>query len=177
MIASTALLDIPKCYEHVGHQRLVQAVRERQFPLIILTVALEIHRSPRRIISGKVCSEAESLNKSVVAGCTFATYLMKTLLHVLLVSLAGVAPEIKVRNVVDDITLQIVGLEKPAAEATIKAVALAQRGLADLRLPVPAKKSFYIMYGEFSAKPLENRFAKYMKDLGLKGRPREDACG
>eukprot|EP00959_Pyramimonas_sp_CCMP1952_P373700 7826183-Pyramimonas_sp.AAC.1 len=75
--AGTGLLDLSKAYERVLHGHLIDAAQMTKFPLDIPRVLLRVFRCPRLLVVGQVASAPVMTEQTIVAGCTFATALLK----------------------------------------------------------------------------------------------------
>ena len=70
-----------KAYEHVRHDRLIDFARRRKFPLILLRMCVAAYGGARRLVVEGVCTEPFSIGgQSLIAGCSFATTLLKVYL-------------------------------------------------------------------------------------------------
>ena len=73
----STLLDLVKCYEKVLHWVLIRGAKENGFPLVVVRLRLAVYASPRAISAAGCVSNVVSLGASIVAGCGFATTLLK----------------------------------------------------------------------------------------------------
>ncbi len=79
------------------------------FSLAILRVALCMYRSPRVIKVGSACSSPIQLASTIVAGCTFATTLLKVLIIRAMDATAALHNAVRINVNVDDARLQARG--------------------------------------------------------------------
>ena len=78
--ASALLSDLTKAYESIDHTILWRDVCATGFHLGILHLLLWLYRCARLVSIDVVCSDCVNASCTVVAGCTFATTLMKVVL-------------------------------------------------------------------------------------------------
>ena len=71
------LSDVYKCYECVDHQKLVQAGRQHNYPLVLLRLAIASYRAPRRILYSGLVSRPIAPSAGILAGNTSATTELK----------------------------------------------------------------------------------------------------
>ena len=107
--AVSALLDLHKAYEHVTHEHLqVQAVKH-DFNWKLLRFLLLLYSMDRVILVGRIVTDVVRTGRTIVAGCSFATTLLRLALIGVLDQTAQRWPELHYAVVVDDIQLQGVG--------------------------------------------------------------------
>ena len=107
--AASVLVDMTKCYEKVVHFFLASAAIKHGFPLHRLRYLLCLYRGQRVLQVGRVCSELVACIQAILAGCTFATTLLKCLLLDPLDQVVSKFPSVRIYNVVDDITCGATG--------------------------------------------------------------------
>ncbi|CAK0897082.1 unnamed protein product, partial [Prorocentrum cordatum] len=119
---ASVLVDMTKCYEKVVHFFLALAAIKHGFPLYRLRYLLCLYRGQRVLQVGRVCSELVACIQAILAGCTFATTLLKCLLLDPLDQVVSKFPSVRIYNVVDDITCGATGkaraVARTAADAT-----------------------------------------------------------
>ena len=98
--------DLLKFYELVSHKVLLREAKAVGFPLRLLKPLLAMYAGSRVLTVGALAIEVQ-VKSTILAGCSCATTLAKVLLLRLLRRLA--APSLHIKNVVDDITIQVVG--------------------------------------------------------------------
>ena len=74
------LMDLVKAFDTVPHQQLIDAARERGYPLWLLRLSLAIYRMPRVIMIERKCSRLILASRGITAGSTFATSELMALL-------------------------------------------------------------------------------------------------
>ena len=136
------LADVVKCYENVPHDVLLSEAVATEFPLTILRVALLSYTAARRIVRDGAYSMPVHATRTVLAGCTHATALLKCLLMRSLDHITALWSGAKLRVVVDDITMQCVG-KRAAVERQMVGAAmdLVNELEGRLRLPISATKT------------------------------------
>ena len=86
--------DLSKCYEMVLLGLLYSRAREAQFPHSILRVAISMYSSFRTIRVDGCFSMLVATLQGIIAGCTFATYLLKAFMITMLDSFTLEYPRI-----------------------------------------------------------------------------------
>eukprot|EP00959_Pyramimonas_sp_CCMP1952_P308422 6454595-Pyramimonas_sp.AAC.1 len=105
-------MDLTKAYEKVCHYPLIEAAVMWNFPLYRLRVRLQQYRGPRALSLAGVCSMVTQVHQSMLAGCPFATSLLRLFRMAPLGSMVEKWPTVFPFNVVDDITLFMSGSAK-----------------------------------------------------------------
>ncbi len=77
--AATTLADVQKFYEQVEHREMLEGAVAFGVPKPILALAVHQYTAPRRIRVRNAFSEPVFPERSIVAGCTWATVLIRTL--------------------------------------------------------------------------------------------------
>ena len=75
--AVTVVMDIDKCYEHVGHRRLFRAAISFRFPLAIARLAIRMYRAARTLQWEGAFASWVYAGRSLVPGCSIAVYLLQ----------------------------------------------------------------------------------------------------
>eukprot|EP00959_Pyramimonas_sp_CCMP1952_P449256 9406779-Pyramimonas_sp.AAC.1 len=114
--AGAGLLDLSKAYERALPGHLIDAAQMTKFPLDILRLLSCVYRCHRLLVVGQVASAPVMTEQTIVAGCTFATTLLKVLLVRMLDCVMAEFPFARVYNVVDDITVRVRGSRKFARD-------------------------------------------------------------
>ncbi len=127
LISASVLLDMVKCYEKVAHVVLAAKAQLHGFPMHIIRVVIAMYSSPRVVKIGAECSLPVSLGTTIVAGCTFATTLLKLVLLKALDLTSAAHNLVRLKVYVDDASVQARGLGDRAA----KLVAAATRDLIE----------------------------------------------
>ena len=75
--AACLTMDISAFYEHVSHEKLASLALDLGFPVGPLRAALRSYKWPRFVTHQKMVGPGICPTRGIVAGCTFATYLVK----------------------------------------------------------------------------------------------------
>ena len=105
----STLLDLVKCYEKVLHWVLIRGAKEHGFPLVVVRLCLAVYAGPRAISAAGCVSSVVNLGTSIVAGCGFATTLLKVVLIRCFDAAQLAFPEVSYFAYVDDSDLDIEG--------------------------------------------------------------------
>ena len=105
----STLLDLVKCYEKVLHWVLIRGAKEYGFPLVIVRLCLAVYAGPRAISAAGCVSREASLGTTIVAGCGFATTLLKVVLIRCFDAAQQAFPEVSYFVYVDDSDLDVEG--------------------------------------------------------------------
>eukprot|EP00959_Pyramimonas_sp_CCMP1952_P042226 883126-Pyramimonas_sp.AAC.1 len=138
--AGTGLLDLAKAYERVLYGHLIDAAQMTNFPLDILRLLLCVYRCPRLLVVGQVASAPVMTEQTIVAGCAFATTLLKMLLIRMLDCVTAKFPFARVYNVVEDITVRVRGSRKFVRDMLPIVVGFTCRMLEELDLVLARAK-------------------------------------
>ena len=138
---AAALLDLTKAYEKVDHKVLAEAAARYGFPLRVLKIALMFYRMSRVVIVEGLATSPVFTAQTIVAGCSFATVLLRLMLLPILDSVAANWPSAKMAVVVDDITIAGMGKQEEVASTVSGAVSEAIVGLEKAKLEVSDDKS------------------------------------
>ncbi len=175
--AVSALLDLHKAYEHVRHQYLQAQAVQYGFNWKLLRFLLALYSMNRVIMVGRVVTTVVRAGRTIVAGCSFAT----TLLRLALIRVLDLAvqrwppPCLHYAVVVDDIQLQGIG---PDAAKVTSAIQGATGFLIDLltvecKLVVSMKKFQVLTNSKESAevvqrsKLLSRGLRPHARNLGI----------
>jgi hypothetical protein len=112
LVSATTLLDVRKCFELVVHRCLYKEAIFQDFPWALLRLSMSVYNSERRCKVGLAMSSGVWANSTVVAGCGFAVYLLRAYTMRALDKVSAFYPQVIVRNIVDDISLQAFGVHK-----------------------------------------------------------------
>ena len=162
--SASALLDLAKCYEKVKHGLLADKCQQHGFNAIVARLAISLYAGPRRLVANGAVSRQMCTKQGILAGCTFAT----TLLRVLLISSCDATalhwPSIRLGVFVDDASLQAVGLEEFVVTQLSESTAfLAECFEQDLFMQVSRAKS--VLLG--SSRALAMRLAARLRRWGF----------
>ena len=101
----SSMLDLGKAYERVTHRGLVAACRRHGSPLRRLKLLLSVYGGRRRLCVGRWKTDAIKVGLSIIAGCGFATSLLRVVLLSPLDALLRCWGSLKLYVAVDDLTL------------------------------------------------------------------------
>eukprot|EP00973_Karenia_brevis_P079843 11079498-Karenia_brevis.AAC.1 len=121
--SASTLLDMVKCYEKIRHPIVHEAALRMGFPLRIVRVCLAIYAGKRIISVDGAVTQFFKIGTSIVAGCSFATTILRVVLLECLDLGCKLYPQIALYVYVDDIDLGTSGDE----EAVIEVIAGATR--------------------------------------------------
>ena len=76
-VCASAVGDMAQFYEWVNHGKLLVRSQQLGFPWPIVRMALAAYRMLRIVTTGKVAIQAGFASRSVTAGCSLATSLIK----------------------------------------------------------------------------------------------------
>ena len=99
-------------YDFVSHAILAAEGDADGFPEGLLRALCGFYAGPRVVGYGQACSEVIEAGGTILAGCSCATVLAKVLVFRLLSGLQGKYAGMHVKNVVDDISLQVAGTQR-----------------------------------------------------------------
>ena len=106
LFCPAVLADLMKAYEHVLHSKLIAFAKDTQFPLGLLRMCLACYAGPRRFIVDGYCAGQFCIGgKSLIAGCGFATTLLKVYTIKLFDMMWRWYPELSLHVFVDDVDM------------------------------------------------------------------------
>ena len=76
-LAAALAFDIKKFYETVCHDKLVERAMQLDFPVVVIRAAIRAYRMARYIVLSNAVGTALATLKGVIAGCSFATSLVR----------------------------------------------------------------------------------------------------
>ena len=130
--AISALLDLHKAYEHVPHEWLVKQAVKYSFNWKLVRFLIMLYSMLRMVLAGGVATGSVRATRTIVAGCSFATTLLRLALISTLDRAATAWPSVMFVVVVDDIQLQALGTNATLVANLVKsAVQMTKRGLTD----------------------------------------------
>ena len=109
--AASTLLDMVKCYEKIKHPIVAAAARKAGFPMRLVRVCLAIYAGPRILSIDGVVSDVFTIGTSIVAGCTFATRILRVVLIECMDMASRWYPRVRLYVYVDDIDIEAIGDE------------------------------------------------------------------
>ncbi len=118
--AAVILEDLEAFYESIDRERLLDEARKRDFPVAIVRACLAAYAAPRMITMDKMAARELYPRRGVIAGCSFATTLVKLFYLSSLDKVAASLPSgTNVDMYIDDIA---VTAEGPKQEVVAKVV-------------------------------------------------------
>ena len=103
-----ATIDIWKCYEQVDHFVLLDSARDLNSPPRLLSMAIILYRMCRVIQVEGAFTDKFNCTSTIVAGCSMATALLQALAVRVGDAHCKLWPNIRLKVVVDDMTLQAI---------------------------------------------------------------------
>ena len=76
---ATILHDLPKAFDHVAYQKLIDAALRTRFPVRQLELLLPLHQAARHVELDSVAGEALQAQRGIIPVCAFATTLLQLL--------------------------------------------------------------------------------------------------
>ena len=154
--SGSTLLDMTKCYEKVRHDILLAACKRAGFPVVLVRLCIAVYSGPRALNLGGVMSAVTVVGTSIVAGCTFAT----TLLRVALLQCFDIASvmfkDVSFYIYIDDIDIGASGTHLQVIKRLGKATRWLIRYLEGvLMCSVSRQKSVVLATGSWLRKRLE----------------------
>lgn len=142
MNCAGALLDLVKASEKVRHGVLVRCGNGTGFPAAVLRLCISIYQSPRFLSVSGACSGSISINASIVAGCGFATTMLKLVLWAATVEAAQAFPSCRLKVLVDDMSVIATGKAAQVATDLVGIIMLLlQRLEGDVQMVVSRAKT------------------------------------
>ena len=126
------------------------------FPLDLLNALVALYAGNKAITFGQACSEPFNVGGTILAGCSCATVLAKVLFMRILIAVSGAFPSVWTENVVDDVSLQVLGPQRLVATVLRKAGNMLSLRLEGLRLPISVSKIGFVASSDELARLLEN---------------------
>ena len=161
MEVATLFGDIEKFYEFVSHEVLTNEADADGFPLDLLKALCGLYGGARVAVFDGMVSDAIDCGGTILAGCSCATTLAKVLVYRLLRSLNKKYCGLHIKNVVDDVSLQMIGTVKFIKENLGRAGLHFARGLQGLRLPLSVAKTSFVASSKELANTLEKEWAEF----------------
>ena len=158
------LWDLHKCYEMVGHTKLIAAAIKHDYPLAILRICIHAYRSPRRIIYKGIVSRPIFAEQGILAGVSTATSELRLLLIDVLTMHAVSHPNVSLNVYIDDIVLDSTSISKSAVIEDMTCAAQDMLVMLEdgAELPIARNKSAVISNSKTTAASLR----RSLGDLG-----------
>ena len=139
-VAASLTWDLASFYEYIDHQLLADRAIADDFPLQVLRTALRAYLGPRHITCDGCCHEGLVAIRSIVAGCSQATTLVKVYYRRPLLSWSATWVTIQLDVYLDDFTMAIFGTEEDGFVLVRGAKAMHELIENQLRCQVSVKK-------------------------------------
>ena len=140
--SGAVLIDIVKFYEQIPHDILLQEAIAVGFPLPVLRVVLSAYSGFRTLVLEGVSSAPARASRSILAGCFAAVSLGKVIMMRTLDRVTCLWSGIRLRVVVDDVSVQGVSTAARLPKLLVDAVSkLAFELQGRLKLPVSEAKT------------------------------------
>ncbi|CAK0816547.1 unnamed protein product [Prorocentrum cordatum] len=160
--AGLALLDLTKAHEKVVHFLLVQAAVAWHFQIFRLRLLIAKYRGPRVLSLSGVCSDVVHSSQTILAGCPFATTLLRLFLLSPLGKVCEHFPPAVPFNVVDDIALFMGGGAAKVVQTRLGNATAYLGGLLEgLQLVVSESKGKVLSPRSSAARGLAKRPSKW----------------
>ena len=146
-----------KCYEMIKLSVLFEIFRQVGFPLRLGWMLIQCYIAPRRVDAFGSLSEAYISFQGILAGCSHACAMMLAVLLAPVRETIRRFPAVKVRALMDDVSLQWEGPVASGADVVFRAVRELCRRVAPIGLLLQPNKSGYLA----NSIAAEKRFRKY----------------
>ena len=162
--AAAVLWDLEAFYERFNYDLLVQRARESGFPLTLLRVALAAYRGARFVTQCGRAAPALFASRGVVAGCGFATTLVKVYCLEPLDGFARGRPAVALDAYIDDFTMSARG-------GRAEVLAGLQAAAEDMQQVVVAQLKGKIAVGKAAAASDDHTLEGLQQRLGVLAGP------
>jgi hypothetical protein len=144
--AAVVLEDLEAFYGSIDRGRLLSEAHKRGFPVAIVRACLAMYAAPRMITLDKVASRELYSCRGIIAGCSFATTLVKLFYLDTLDRVAAKLPEgTNIDIFIDDIAVTAVGPRRLVAARVAAAHAAVRKAVTeDLGCTLAAQKAAII---------------------------------
>ena len=169
--SASTLLDMVKCYEKIQHVVVIEAARRTGFPLRVVRLCLAIYAGRRVISVDGALTKTFRLGTSIVAGCAFATTLLRVVLLECLDMGCKLYPQVSFYVYVDDIDIGACGDEADVISDTFGATRLFVYALEHkVKATVSREKSMVLGSSAHVRDALADRLAPMFLKVGTKGK-------
>ena len=176
--SAAVMIDLRKAFEYVRHSILVGRCRAVNFPMHIVRWCMLCYAAPRTLALDGNYTQPFQAEAGIVAGCTHATALLRAYTTLSLDKLVYDFPDLRLKVVVDDMTLQMVDEleERLAPHLALGTAALLDMLSQDLRAVVNTDKTLILassprlldkLHGLIKYQGWDLRKAKSAKNLGI----------
>ena len=141
---SLPFTDIEKFYECVSHQVLAVEGHETDFPEDLLMALCAMYSGPRVATFGHCVSEVVHAGGTILAGCSRNYHPGQGPGLQAPKGLSGKYAGLHLKNIIDDVSLQVVGTRKTVTSTLGGAAIAFAKGLKDLRLPLSPPKTKFV---------------------------------
>ncbi len=126
--AITVLEDMESFYETIDRDILVDEARRLGYPTCLVRASLAAYAAPRMITFGRATAKELHARRGLIAGCSFATTLVKVFYLRRLDAMAKEIPDnVKVDGYIDDLALTAEGPRARVAADVVKAHGIMKR--------------------------------------------------
>ena len=146
--------DIDKFYDNVAHHHLWKEGLAVGFHPRLLLLMLFVYSQPRIITIDGAHSDPITVSGTILPGCSLATTGAKILVLRLLLATQSSWPQVRIKNIVDDITMQTNGKQADVVYRIAGAAQQLTTGLMALDLPLSAKKTAFMASSSEVAKQI-----------------------
>ena len=87
---ASVFLDLSNFYDLVDHHLLVREAMTLGFPPLVLYLCLAVHKGPRVLQAGEVCSQPIVPQRGIIAGCPYGVVFAKLVLWTLMAQIQTV---------------------------------------------------------------------------------------
>eukprot|EP00973_Karenia_brevis_P085485 11862009-Karenia_brevis.AAC.1 len=165
LASASTLLDMVKCYERIQHHVVAAAAKRTGFNLRIIRLCLAVYAGPRLLSVDGAVTELFRIGTSIVAGCSFAT----TILRVVLIELMDIGtrlyPNVSLHVYVDDIDIGMCGTEAAVVQQTFGATRMLILGLEQKVLATVSRRKSVVLG---SSRSVRCQLADRLRELGIK---------
>ena len=142
--SATVMLDLWKAFETVAPMVLLREAEALGYPMRLMAMLLKAYRQPRAIKAFGSFSKMVIAHQGNVAGCSHAATALVVLMTRAIKRAAAISPDIEIRLVVDDNTLQAAGKDQQTANELYQATYSYMSDLKELKMVVQPAKSGYV---------------------------------
>ena len=147
-------LDLSKFYEKISHSKLLAEAMLTGYNLCLLRTQLGLYSGFRALVFNGCCSGVFQVPGTILAGCSGAPALARALLIRTFRGIMSCVPEAYLRNVVDDITLHMLGTLRYIARRFPIAFNKLFDGLRQSEVLVNFAKTFFVASSTEAARAL-----------------------
>ena len=142
--STTVGLDLQRFYENVRLSHLLEAAKMHHFPLKVVRGLCCIYAGWRAVLFEGCISSSFEAWAAIVAGCSGATSMARLLLLSPLKRASAAGPCVSLRNVVDDVLVNVTGTRCPVVKRATACVDSLPRNFAGPGLPLAPGKTKHL---------------------------------